>query len=168
MTKGYIMSSTEFKETVETMVRDMPLADMLYINQSLIEAAITKWKEKDLETEMSPAQEDYKAYYVFLASVPDSITIIDPNLFIFKIARKIVDALCLSIIDSRYYENAFHDPDVSYEDTKFMSDVFKHVLDRTEESMKEDAANMDFEFNRNPDEMRKEMLESLDRKKHER
>lgn len=56
MTKGYIMSSTEFKETVETMVRDMPLADMLYINQSLIEAAITKWKEKDPETEMSPAQ----------------------------------------------------------------------------------------------------------------
>ena len=29
------------------MVRDMPLADMLYINQSLIEAVITKWKEKD-------------------------------------------------------------------------------------------------------------------------
>ena len=26
-------------------------------------------------------KEDYKAYYVFLASVPDGITVIDPNLF---------------------------------------------------------------------------------------
>ena len=158
MTKGYIMSSTEFKDTVETMVRDMPLTEMLHINPSLIDEALDTWKEKYSAVDTSPAQEDYKSYYVFLASVPDGITVIDPNLFIFKIARKIVDALCVSMIESKYYENAFYNPDVSYEDAKFMSDVFRHSLDRAEKSSKEDVEKMHFEFNRNPDEMRKEMF----------
>ena len=135
-----IMKTTaEFKKEVTDIVRSMPLKEILFIPDSFVEGAISAWLEVNPETGISIAQEEYRKYYHMLTSLPDEQVIMDIDLYMFRVARKIIDGLMISMLDVRYYNNIFGHANLSPEDTQYFVDLTNEVIDRIETQIEVDS-----------------------------
>ena len=135
-----IMKTTaEFKKEVTDIIRSMPLKEILFVPDSFVEGAISAWLEVDSEKGLSIAQEEYRKYYHMLTSLPDEQVIMDMDLYMFRVARKIIDGLMLSMLDVRYYDNIFGHANLSPEDTKYFIDLTNEVIDRIETQIEVDS-----------------------------
>ena len=135
-----IMKTTaEFKKEVTDIVRSMPLKEILFVPDSFVEGAISAWLEVDPEKGVSIAQEEYRKYYHMLTSLPDEQVIMDMDLYTFRVARKIIDGLMISMLDVRYYDNIFVHANLSPEDAKYFVDLTNEVIDRIETQIEVDS-----------------------------
>lgn len=135
-----IMKTTaEFKKEVTDIVRSMPLKEILFVPDSFVEAAISGWLEVDSEKGLSIAQEEYRKYYHMLTSLPDEQVIMDMDLYMFRVARKIVDGLTLSMLDVRYYDDILVLSNLSPEDAQYFVDFTNDLIDRIEKQIEVDS-----------------------------
>ena len=63
----------------------------------------------------------------------------DMDLYMFRVARKIIDGLMLSMLDVRYYDNIFGHANLSPEDTQYFVDLTNEVIDRIETQIEVDS-----------------------------
>ena len=135
-----IMKTTaEFKKEITEIVRSMPLKEILFVPDSFVEGAISAWLEVNPETGVSIAQEEYRKYYHMLTSLPDEQVIMDMDLYMFRVARKIIDGLMISMLDVRYYDNIFGHANLSPEDTQYFVDLTNDVINRIETQIEVDS-----------------------------
>ena len=135
-----IMKTTaEFKKEITDIVRSMPLKEILFVPDSFVEGAISAWLEVDPEKGVSIAQEEYRKYYHMLTSLPDEQVIMDMDLYMFRVARKIIDGLMISMLDVRYYDNIFGHANLSPEDTQYFVDLTNDVINRIEKQIEVDS-----------------------------
>ena len=135
-----IMKTTaEFKKEITDIVRSMPLKEILFVPDSFVEGAISAWLEVNPETGVSIAQEEYRKYYHMLTSLPDEQVIMDIDLYMFRVARKIIDGLMISMLDVRYYDNIFGHANLSPEDTQYFVDLTNDVINRIETQIEVDS-----------------------------
>ena len=135
-----IMKTTsEFKKEITDIVRSMPLKEILFVPDSFVEGAISAWLEVNPETGISIAQEEYRKYYHMITSLPDEQVIMDIDLYMFRVARKIIDGLMISMLDVRYYDNIFGHANLSPEDTQYFVDLTNDVINRIETQIEVDS-----------------------------
>lgn len=135
-----IMKTTaEFKKEITDIVRSMPLKEILFVPDSFVEGAISAWLEVDPEKGVSIAQEEYRKYYHMLTSLPDEQVIMDMDLYMFRVARKIVDGLTLSMLDVRYYDDILVLSNLSPEDAQYFVDFTNDLIDRIEKQIEVDS-----------------------------
>jgi hypothetical protein len=135
-----IMKTTaEFKKEITDIVRSMPLKEILFVPDSFVEGAISAWLEVDPEKGVSIAQEEYRKYYHMITSLPDEQVIMDIDLYMFRVARKIIDGLMISMLDVRYYDNIFGHANLSPEDTQYFVDLTNDVINRIETQIEVDS-----------------------------
>lgn len=132
MTRPIVKTSAEFKQTVIDMVKAMPLDDFLLMPQKEIDKYIAAWTDPDKETGISPAQLDYKQYFHFLMTLPEEMHIVDMDLYYFRIARKIVNNILLSMLETSYYQTVFGNHDVDHENYKLLYELISETADRIE------------------------------------
>ena len=131
-----IMKTTaEFKKEITDIVRSMPLKEILFVPDSFVEGAISAWLEVNPETGISIAQEEYRKYYHMITSLPDEQVIMDIDLYMFRVARKIIDGLMISMLDVRYYDNIFGHANLSPDDAKYFVDLTNDVINRVEQQV---------------------------------
>lgn len=135
-----IMKTTaEFKKEITDIVRSMPLKEILFVPDSFVESAISAWLEVNPETGLSIAQEEYRKYYHMITSLPDEQVIMDIDLYMFRVARKIIDGLMISMIDVRYYDNIFGHANLSPDDAKYFVDLTNDVINRVEQQVEAES-----------------------------
>ena len=135
-----IMKTTaEFKKEITDIVRSMPLKEILFVPDSFVEGAISAWLEVNPETGISIAQEEYRKYYHMITSLPDEQVIMDIDLYMFRVARKIIDGLMISMLDVRYYDNIFGHANLSPDDAKYFVDLTNDVIDRVEQQVEAES-----------------------------
>lgn len=124
-----VKTAAEFKTEISDIIRALPLKQILLVPDSYIENTIKAWLELN-ENGVSPAQEEYKKYYQMLTSLPDDTSMLDIDLYMFKIARKIVDTMMLTMIETRYYENIFSQAQLEKDDYEYFLDVIDEIMER--------------------------------------
>lgn len=135
-----IMKTTaEFKKEITDIVRSMPLKEILFVPDSFVEGAISVWLEVNPETGLSIAQEEYRKYYHMITSLPDEQIIMDIDLYMFRVARKIIDGLMISMLDVRYYDNIFGHANLSPDDAKYFVDLTNDVINRVEQQVEAES-----------------------------
>ena len=135
-----IMKTTaEFKKEITDIVRSMPLKEILFVPDSFVEGAISAWLEVNPESGMSIAQEEYRKYYHMITSLPDEQVIMDMDLYMFRVARKIIDGLMISMLDVRYYDNIFGHANLSPDDAKYFVDLTNDVINRVEQQVEAES-----------------------------
>lgn len=135
-----IMKTTaEFKKEITDIVRSMPLKEILFVPDSFVESAISAWLEVNPETGISIAQEEYRKYYHMITSLPDEQVIMDIDLYMFRVARKIIDGLMISMLDVRYYDNIFGHANLSPDDAKYFVDLTNDVINRVEQQVEAES-----------------------------
>ena len=135
-----IMKTTaEFKKEITDIVRSMPLKEILFVPDSFVESAISAWLEVNPETGLSIAQEEYRKYYHMITSLPDEQVIMDIDLYMFRVARKIIDGLMISMLDVRYYDNIFGHANLSPDDAKYFVDLTNDVINRVEQQVEAES-----------------------------
>ena len=135
-----IMKTTaEFKKEITDIVRSMPLKEILFVPDSFVEGAISAWLEVNPETGLSIAQEEYRKYYHMITSLPDEQIIMDIDLYMFRVARKIIDGLMISMLDLRYYDNIFGHANLSPDDAKYFIDLTNDVINRVEQQVEAES-----------------------------
>ena len=135
-----IMKTTaEFKKEITEIVRSMPLKEILFVPDSFVEGAISAWLEVNPETGISIAQEEYRKYYHMITSLPDEQVIMDIDLYMFRVARKIIDGLMISMLDVRYYDNIFGHANLSPDDAKYFVDLTNDVINRVEQQVEAES-----------------------------
>ena len=135
-----IMKTTsEFKKEITDIVRSMPLKEILFVPDSFVEGAISAWLEVNPETGISIAQEEYRKYYHMITSLPDEQVIMDIDLYMFRVARKIIDGLIISMLDVRYYDNIFGHANLSPDDAKYFVDLTNDVINRVEQQVEAES-----------------------------
>lgn len=135
-----IMKTTaEFKKEITEIVRSMPLKEILFVPDSFVEGAISAWLEVNPETGISIAQEEYRKYYHMITSLPDEQVIMDIDLYMFRVARKIIDGLMISMLDVRYYDNIFGHANLSPDDANYFVDLTNDVINRVEQQVEAES-----------------------------
>ena len=135
-----IMKTTaEFKKEITDIVRSMPLKEILFVPDSFVESAVSAWLEVNPETGLSIAQEEYRKYYHMITSLPDEQVIMDIDLYMFRVARKIIDGLMISMLDVRYYDNIFGHANLSPDDAKYFVDLTNDVINRVEQQVEAES-----------------------------
>ena len=135
-----IMKTTaEFKKEITDIVRSMPLKEILFVPDSFVEGSISAWLEVNPETGISIAQEEYRKYYHMITSLPDEQVIMDIDLYMFRVARKIIDGLMISMLDVRYYDNIFGHANLSPDDAKYFVDLTNDVINRVEQQVEAES-----------------------------
>ena len=135
-----IMKTTaEFKKEITDIVRSMPLKEILFVPDSFVEGAISAWLEVNPETGISIAQEEYRKYYHMITSLPDEQVIMDIDLYMFRVARKIIDGLMIAMLDVRYYDNIFGHANLSPDDAKYFVDLTNDVINRVEQQVEAES-----------------------------
>ena len=135
-----IMKTTaEFKKEITDIVRSMPLKEILFVPDSFVEGAISAWLEVNPETGISIAQEEYRKYYHMITSLPDEQVIMDIDLYMFRVARKIIDGLMISMLDVRYYDNIFGHANLSPDDAKYFVDLTNDIINRVEQQVEAES-----------------------------
>ena len=135
-----IMKTTaEFKKEITEIVRSMPLKEILFVPDSFVEGAISAWLEVNPETGNSISQEEYRKYYHMITSLPDEQVIMDIDLYMFRVARKIIDGLMISMLDVRYYDNIFGNANLSPDDAKYFVDLTNDVINRVEQQVEAES-----------------------------
>lgn len=134
MVTPIVKRSSEFKDTVVAMVRAMPLNEMLLIPTSYIDKSIDAWLEVDPYTGISSAQEDYKHYFQFIMTIPKEMHVLDMDLYFLRVAKKIVDNMLITMLDTSYYKSVFGYADVEKEQYELIYALTNDVLDRLEDT----------------------------------
>ena len=135
-----IMKTTaEFKKEITDIVRSMPLKEILFVPDSFVEGAISAWLEVNPESGLSIAQEEYRKYYHMITSLPDEQVIMDMDLYMFRVARKIIDGLMISMLDVRYYDNIFGHANLGPDDAKYFVDLTNDVINRVEKQVEAES-----------------------------
>lgn len=132
MVSPIVKRSSEFKDTVVSMVRAMPLDEMLLVPASYIDKGIEAWLAVDPDTGISPAQEDYKHYFQFIMTIPKEMHVLDMDLYYLRIAKRIVDNILMTMLDTSYYKSVFGYADVEKEQYELIYALTNDVLDRLE------------------------------------
>ena len=132
-------TTAEFKKEITDIVRSMPLKEILFVPDSFVEGAISVWLEVNPETGLSIAQEEYRKYYHMITSLPDEQVIMDIDLYMFRVARKIIDGLMISMLDVRYYDNIFGHANLSPDDAKYFVDLTNDVINRVEQQVEAES-----------------------------
>lgn len=96
--KKVILSSNDFKNQIIANIRSMDLQNVFMIEDFYIDRLITSWCEHQ-------AQEDYKSYLNMMMTIPDNLEFIDLEGLLFKLSRRLVDELVLTLTESFYYED---------------------------------------------------------------
>lgn len=131
----YTRSYPEFEESVCTIVRSMPLKDLFFIPDSTVDEFLTDWCT-NTEGEYSDSYHDYRTYIGMLMSIPDTMSIPNPDDIIFMAARRIVDNIILTLNNNnKYYYNILKD-NTRIEDADFLKTVLDEVLERAREDIK--------------------------------
>ena len=135
-----IMKTTaEFKKEIKDIVRSMHLKEILYVPDIFVEGAITAWLEVNPESGLSIAQEEYRKYYHMITSLPDEQVIMDIDLYMFRVARKIIDGLMISMLDVRYYDNIFGHANLGPDDAKYFVDLTNDMINRVEQQVEAES-----------------------------
>lgn len=128
-----VKTSGEFKQTVIDMVRAMPLDDFLLIPQVELDKYISAWTEPDANG-VVPANEEYKQYFQFIMTIPSDMQILDMDLYYFRIARKIIGNMMISLLETKYYNTVFGSADIDYENYKLLYELIIETGDKIEEN----------------------------------
>ena len=132
MAKPIVKTSAEFKHTIIDMIKAMPLDDMLLIPNNEIDKYIAAWTEPD-ESGNSPAQEDYKRYFQFIMTIPPEMHVVDMDLYYFRVARKIIESMMLSMLETSYYNTIFGTSDVDHENYQLLYELISETADKIED-----------------------------------
>lgn len=131
MARPIVKTSAEFKQTIIDMIKAMPLDDMLLIPNNEIDKYIAAWTEPD-KNGNSPAQEEYKRYFQFIMTIPPEMHIVDMDLYYFRIARKIIDSMLLSMLETSYYKTVFGTADVMHENYQLLYELISETANKIE------------------------------------
>lgn len=132
MAKPIVKTSAEFKQTIIDMIKAMPLDDFLLIPNNEIDKYIVAWTEPD-ESGNSPAQEDYKRYFQFIMTIPPEMHVVDMDLYYFRVARKIIESMMLSMLETSYYNTIFGTSDVDHENYQLLYELISETADKIED-----------------------------------
>ena len=132
MAKPIVKTSAEFKQTIIDMIKAMPLDDFLLIPNNEIDKYIAAWTEPD-ESGNSPAQEDYKRYFQFIMTIPPEMHVVDMDLYYFRVARKIIESMMLSMLETSYYNTIFGTSDVDHENYQLLHELISETADKIED-----------------------------------
>lgn len=132
MARPIVKTSAEFKQTIVDMIKAMPLDDFLLIPNNEIDKYITAWTEPD-ESGNSPAQEDYKRYFQFIMTIPPEMHVVDMDLYYFRVARKIIESMMLSMLETSYYNTIFGTSDVDHENYQLLYELISETADKIED-----------------------------------
>lgn len=132
MAKPIVKTSAEFKQTIIDMIKAMPLDDFLLIPNNEIDKYIAAWTEPD-ESRNSPAQEDYKRYFQFIMTIPPEMHVVDMDLYYFRVARKIIESMMLSMLETSYYNTIFGTSDVDHENYQLLYELISETADKIED-----------------------------------
>lgn len=132
MAKPIVKTSAEFKQTIIDMIKAMPLDDFLLIPNNEIDKYIAAWTEPD-ESGNSPAQEDYKRYFQFIMTIPPEMHVVDMDLYYFRVARKIIESMMLSMLETSYYNIIFGTSDVDHENYQLLYELISETADKIED-----------------------------------
>ena len=132
MAKPIVKTSAEFKQTIIDMIKAMPLDDFLLIPNNEIDKYITAWTEPD-ESGNSPAQEDYKRYFQFIMTIPPEMHVVDMDLYYFRVARRIIESMMLSMLETSYYNTIFGTSDVDHENYQLLYELISETADKIED-----------------------------------
>lgn len=132
MAKPIVKTSAEFKQTIIDMIKAMPLDDFLLISNNEIDKYIAAWTEPD-ESGNSPAQEDYKRYFQFIMTIPPEMHVVDMDLYYFRVARKIIESMMLSMLETSYYNTIFGASDVDHENYQLLYELISETADKIED-----------------------------------
>lgn len=128
-----VKTSAEFKQTVIDMVRAMPLDDFLLIPQAELDKYISAWTEPDANW-VVPANEEYKYYFQFIMTIPSDMQILDMDLYYFRIARKIIGNMLITLLESKYYNTVFGAEDINYENYQLLYELIQETGDKIEKN----------------------------------
>ena len=131
MARPIVKTSAEFKQTIIDMIKAMPLDDMLLIPNNEIDKYISAWTEPD-KNGNSPAQEDYKRYFQFSMTIPPEMHIVDMDLYYFRIARRIIESMLLSMLETSYYKTVFGTADVMHENYQLLYELISETANKIE------------------------------------
>lgn len=132
MAKPIVKTSAEFKQTIIDMIKAMPLDDFLLIPNNEIDKYISAWTEPD-ESGNSPAQEDYKRYFQFIMTIPPEMHVVDMDLYYFRVARKIIESMMLSMLETSYYNTIFGTSDVDHENYQLLYELISETANKIED-----------------------------------
>ena len=132
MTRPIVKTSAEFKQTVIDMIRAMPLDEFLLMPQKEIDKYIAAWTDADPDTGVSPAQIDYRQYFQFIMTLPEEMHILDMDLYYFRIARRIVNTMLISMLETNYYQSVFGTSDVDHENYMLLYELILETAYRIE------------------------------------
>ena len=132
MARPIVKTSAEFKQTIIDMIKAMPLDDFLLIPNNEIDKYITAWTEPD-ESGNSPAQEDYKRYFQFIMTIPPEMHVVDMDLYYFRVARRIIESMMLSMLETSYYNTIFGTSDVDHENYQLLYELISETADKIED-----------------------------------
>lgn len=132
MAKPIVKTSAEFKQTIIDMIKAMPLDDFLLIPNNEIDKYISAWTEPD-ESGNSPAQEDYKRYFQFIMTIPPEMHVVDMDLYYFRVARRIIESMMLSMLETSYYNTIFGTSDVDHENYQLLYELISETADKIED-----------------------------------
>lgn len=132
MAKPIVKTSAEFKQTIIDMIKAMPLDDFLLIPNNEIDKYIAAWTEPD-ESGNSPAQEDYKRYFQFIITIPPEMHVVDMDLYYFRVARKIIESMMLSMLETSYYNTIFGTSDVDHENYQLLYELISETANKIED-----------------------------------
>lgn len=133
MATPIIKTSAEFKDTVTSIIRAMALDEFLLVPKQYIDDGINSWLERG-ENGECPAQEDYKCYYQFIMTIPPEIHVLDMDLYYLRVARRIVDNILLTMLDTSYYKSVFNYAEAEKEQYQLIYEVTTDLLNRIEEN----------------------------------
>jgi hypothetical protein len=131
MARPIVKTSAEFKQTIIDMIKAMPLDDMLLIPNNEIDKYISAWTEP-YKNGNSPAQEDYKRYFQFIMTIPPEMHIVDMDLYYFRIARRIIESMLLSMLETSYYKTVFGTADVMHENYQLLYELISETANKIE------------------------------------
>ena len=132
MAKPIVKTSAEFKQTIIDMIKAMPIDDFLLIPNNEIDKYIAAWTEPD-ESGNSPAQEDYKRYFQFIMTIPPEMHVVDMDLYYFRVARRIIESMMLSMLETSYYNTIFGTSDVDHEHYQLLYELISETADKIED-----------------------------------
>ena len=141
MARPIVKTSAEFKQTIIDMIKAMPLDDILLMPKPEIDKYIAAWTDAD-ESGNSPAQEDYKRYFQFIMTIPPEMHVVDMDLYYFRVARKIIESMMVSMLETSYYNTIFGTSGVDHENYMLLYELIQDTADKIEDNPNNKRAYM--------------------------
>lgn len=135
-----ILTKIEFDDYIVTSIRKLPLKELFFIDDWYINRLITNWRRTYLDSE-------YRKYIAGLLTVPKESMMLDIDLLLWFVVRKMVDELIVSLAEGFYYDEMEsvigekihfepfnHHKDAKVDDHKirYFLDVLDTVYDRVD------------------------------------